>query len=661
MVTKNGPTVDGENVEEIEEGMKPVHKKKQNKPDLLDPRRHPPRIVRSVVFIQSCLRRKEFWKSFGSSDAIAELAPPQPSLALALYMCRRLRSPEWVNIEREAMAVAGILSEKENGLTIRMLSDVLLAYSYLLAEGHPSLELLQEKLHATVVELHEDLLNRIRPLTTPRQIRRAIDLVAKSWDIPPIMRHECLDVAEDVLLAVAQRLEEVMGERVKHCRSVRAIKRVEEEVEREFGPTDTKLRSDMAKAKQLRREFMEWELTTRWEWPFKGSLLPYLRACRVYLEELGRSNRLVAEFVDGVVQLWDQYSSESEAELSVLQAQIAELTEKAEKSRTKVFMQAYENQRAAKLTEACARLQHWRSHLGPEDLRVFSYAKAILRPERLEGIYLEELELCSAELRECGQGKGAPEIPKDWEIRRPVSPKDTTEEEGKNEVPPEELDPAAKVTTERLQFILEVLLEVGKILEAQEDPEGKLKERQAPAREAEARSEFAHALYLLRQTPPETFSLHSLRSTQAEVAPVIVDEVSPLEEVHDPWAPPSGFEVVIQTKGGRQVKDSTTDPKEESHNQTLELLREFERNAAPWEMPPRPEKEEPDEELLKIMEATKAEPLTVQLMLQEMHMDDLAMQAEEVISEKFRVAIAKASGVSKDRIRMVGFKNVGNG
>ena len=84
----------------------PGHKQPVSKrPDLDSANAQPPRIIKGVVLFQAQVKMKRFLRQFGPNGLTEQpdLAPPSPQVTLALYMCRRLTKPHWVNAKKIAL------------------------------------------------------------------------------------------------------------------------------------------------------------------------------------------------------------------------------------------------------------------------------------------------------------------------------------------------------------------------------------------------------------------------------------------------------------------------------------------------------------------------------------------------------------------------------
>jgi hypothetical protein len=139
------------------------------------PKKIPPPVVRSVVLVQSCLRRKAFLRSFGEhaleDEELAELAPPPPLTAVALYMCRRLRNPKFVDVDTEARSVAGIVVSKTN-VTMDVIANVVWFYEGTIDDDHPAIITLREKLAGLTIRAHEVLQLALDVCQTPAEVHK---------------------------------------------------------------------------------------------------------------------------------------------------------------------------------------------------------------------------------------------------------------------------------------------------------------------------------------------------------------------------------------------------------------------------------------------------------------------------------------------------------
>eukprot|EP00435_Cladocopium_sp_Y103_P007617 s413_g2.t1 len=110
---------------------------------------------------QAFVRRRAFLRSFGGvgsgDNEILELAPAKPMMSIALNFVRRLKSFRWVNIEREATLVAGLVDAQAANITMRDVSAVVNYYQDKVPSDHLSLNVLQEALDRQVIVAKEAL------------------------------------------------------------------------------------------------------------------------------------------------------------------------------------------------------------------------------------------------------------------------------------------------------------------------------------------------------------------------------------------------------------------------------------------------------------------------------------------------------------------------
>eukprot|EP00434_Breviolum_minutum_P038179 symbB.v1.2.033858.t1/scaffold4266.1/size42177/2 len=128
----------------------------------------PPPFIRAVLMVQAFVRRRAFLRSFGGAadEEVLELAPEKPQMAIALNFVRRLKSFRWVNIEREATLVAGLVdaqagvrrfTDQAANITMRDVSAVVNYYQDKVPSDHLSLNVLQEALDRQVIVAKEAL------------------------------------------------------------------------------------------------------------------------------------------------------------------------------------------------------------------------------------------------------------------------------------------------------------------------------------------------------------------------------------------------------------------------------------------------------------------------------------------------------------------------
>eukprot|EP00913_Durusdinium_trenchii_P024029 g22567.t1 len=127
----------------------------------------PPPFIRAVLLVQAFVRRRAFLRSFGGvgtgdnvDEEILELAPAKPMMSIALNFVRRLKNFRWVNIEREATLVAGLVDAQAANITMRDVSAVVNYYQDKVPSDHLSLNVLQEALDRQVIVAKEALQER---------------------------------------------------------------------------------------------------------------------------------------------------------------------------------------------------------------------------------------------------------------------------------------------------------------------------------------------------------------------------------------------------------------------------------------------------------------------------------------------------------------------
>jgi len=114
-----------------------------------------PYLVASIVKMQLMTRRKNFFRSFGHMNLDGVDVPPNGEWGLALYLMRRQRSSEFVDFDREASTIAGVVCVKSNDLSLTLMDDLVPYYSEKCAKDSKGLQMLQEKQAQTIAEAYD--------------------------------------------------------------------------------------------------------------------------------------------------------------------------------------------------------------------------------------------------------------------------------------------------------------------------------------------------------------------------------------------------------------------------------------------------------------------------------------------------------------------------
>jgi len=188
----------------------------------------PPAVLRAAVFIQAVVRRLAFLKSFGTADIdpeMLELAPSIPMLTVGLFFSRRMRNRglAWINAEQEAMTVAGVMTNKEFGLTMMDVCNCTKYYADMVSPSHMSQIILKEKLDFMLVQAKEYLQVKIEHLDQPVQIFDAIEHCKKKFQVPSTLHEQVVDNATIKLHVAIEEAEAKLRRDLAKASSVPAI------------------------------------------------------------------------------------------------------------------------------------------------------------------------------------------------------------------------------------------------------------------------------------------------------------------------------------------------------------------------------------------------------------------------------------------------------
>ncbi|CAK0815303.1 unnamed protein product, partial [Prorocentrum cordatum] len=360
----------------------------------------PPPVVRAVVLVQAMLRRREFLRSFGGdAEAIAEFAPPDPLLSVALYFCRRMRSVQWIDAESEAMAVAGIVSAKQTGLTLGGVREVIEFYEGVVSDEHMSLMVLREKLDGMIVEVTEALQDRVAVLDTPAEVQAAIDSCRSESQIPPCFESRIFGGPLVRLREVVERAERELRLQLAQCTSVPEYDKVDERLEPMFGAVHTPVRAEIDLARTRRTQFLEMELETRWSRPFAGPLPPHSRAARQYQLELGKDNPKVVDFVAEELRHAASLEATFEVHLSTLQGRMQTLWERRREAKARSMVEEMDAQMSEVSDEIQRAIENAILDIGPQNARVKQRAQELLAADAHAAVFSIQAEQAADELR----------------------------------------------------------------------------------------------------------------------------------------------------------------------------------------------------------------------------------------------------------------------
>lgn len=372
----------------------------------------PPPFIRAVLMVQAFVRRRAFLRSFGGAadEEVLELAPEKPQMAIALNFVRRLKSFRWVNIEREATLVAGLVDAQAANITMRDVSAVVNYYQDKVPSDHLSLNVLQEALDRQVIVAKEALQERASKLNTPAAIVEAMEQAIQDFQVPPEREDRVLDQTRIRLKRIVAEAEENIRKMLAESSSTPSIDAVSSRFKHDFGPVASVVEEEIKVARIRRVQFLEMELETRWSRPFAGPLPPHSRAARRYELELGKKNPKVIAFVSEEARHAATLEANFDVELSELRAKVRELTKKRMEARARSLIQDFDE----KLAEAAAQVQEVIDrailNIGPENSKVIKRARELLSPDAHSTLFALQAENCADNLRaELALGDPSPE------------------------------------------------------------------------------------------------------------------------------------------------------------------------------------------------------------------------------------------------------------
>ncbi len=206
-------------------------------------------------------------------------------------------------------------------LSMAMIGDALMRYSRCLNFDNPAVRLLEEKSHFIKVDAIETLEHKflLRTMEMHRNaatesvtlyMRRAIDTVVKRFDIPVYDLEECCGKYERILANRLAELQTEYSEKLRLAPNSYSIREIKKEADFLLSGSVNDL-ADFAnktqRAIKQRKQFLESELVSRWDFPLHGVLGPFEYALRQYVSELGANHPQVVNFEAEVANLYRRY------------------------------------------------------------------------------------------------------------------------------------------------------------------------------------------------------------------------------------------------------------------------------------------------------------------------------------------------------------------
>ncbi|CAD7958286.1 unnamed protein product [Amoebophrya sp. A25] len=387
----------------------------KKRPDLEAADVQPPAIVKTVVLFQAQVRVKKFLRQFGADayDLYREMAPLGPQMTLGLYLARRLLKPGYVNLGKEALAVAAILTEKEH-LSMSIIGDALRRYERCLNIDHPAIRLMEEKSHQIKVDAIETLEHKflLRTMEAHRDatkesvtlyMRRAIDTVIKQFDMPIYDLEECTGRFEGILADRIAELQTEFSEKLRLAANSYAIKEIKKVADFELSGSVVDVMDFSNKSQRAirqRKQFLESELVSRWDLPLHGVLGPFEYALKQYKSELGENHVQVIEFEAEVSKLYNKYETKFNDESESICDELNRLeTGKLSAPQVKSVLQHFDQQVAQRIDEAKQNIEHWGNLFGFDKPSVLTHTGRLCSPRTKNRIYLDAIKRLVGEVR----------------------------------------------------------------------------------------------------------------------------------------------------------------------------------------------------------------------------------------------------------------------
>eukprot|EP00928_Gymnodinium_smaydae_P014888 TRINITY_DN15466_c0_g1_i1.p1 TRINITY_DN15466_c0_g1~~TRINITY_DN15466_c0_g1_i1.p1 ORF type:complete len:1812 (-),score=556.42 TRINITY_DN15466_c0_g1_i1:1032-6467(-) len=366
----------------------------------------PPKEVRAVLLIQSMLRRREFYRSFGSFDAgdeFAELAPPAMLAATALYFSRRMRNPKFVDMSKEATAVAGLLSDRRstgpNALKMDEVQKIVAYYEDTVPRDHMSMNILREKLDSLVAEAAEALYERCVAVDTPSDCKRVVDTCRREFDVPKVLEERTFEVGYRRVREVSSFHEKRLRKEFALCTTVLEFDALIADLEKTFGEVETELREEVTLARARRIQFLEQELETKWSRPFAGPLAPHSAASMRYQIELGATNPKVMEFMEEEKRHKAGLEAGFDNDVLAMQAKLRALTKRRKEARVRAIIEDLDEKISFQMDNMQSLMERGILELGAENEKVALCAKNVLSFDAHVALYTLLCERTADELK----------------------------------------------------------------------------------------------------------------------------------------------------------------------------------------------------------------------------------------------------------------------
>eukprot|EP00392_Amoebophrya_sp_AT5.2_P012373 g12476.t1 len=156
------------------------------------------------------------------------------------------------------------------------------------------------------MEAHRDAVRE----SVTMYMRKAIDTVVRQFEIPVYDLDECCGKYESILGNRLAELQTEYSEKLRMAANSYAIREIKKEADFELSGSENDLLDFANKSQRAikqRKQFLESELVSRWDFPLHGVLGPFEYALKQYVAELGENHPQVVNFEAEVANLYRRY------------------------------------------------------------------------------------------------------------------------------------------------------------------------------------------------------------------------------------------------------------------------------------------------------------------------------------------------------------------
>eukprot|EP00397_Hematodinium_sp_SG-2012_P000438 GEMP01000438.1.p1 GENE.GEMP01000438.1~~GEMP01000438.1.p1 ORF type:complete len:1489 (+),score=432.99 GEMP01000438.1:122-4588(+) len=585
-------------------------------PDLCNARFSPPSLIRAILLLQSTFRRRKFRRDFGEIDG---LEPCSPQIELALYLCRRMRNPGWVNLAKESIGLAGVLYLKKR-LSLTCIYKIYMQYLSALGPKDQGVQILKEKMHLVVVQIQEELEAEVEAVPKLHdwgmKVHPIISRTRAEWCVPPALDDSTLGAMVDTLdKYFSATLDELKERLMKNSTTPQIAELHKESHDRLLGVYMTDFDATVQKARRQRREFLIYELETRWEYPLDGNLGPYLAASEQYSVELPADCPQRKSFNNHVKRLKKRLEQESKEAFDAAKEKMRGLRRARDNApQVKTVLKEFDVMLDDALIAAQNLVAEWSDKLSVSHPTITSNAQSLLTPRSYQNLFLNAGERCAAQLRD------------------PSSPMGVVCE-----------------ARSCLNSVISILGDAGNTW-AEEFPDLRLtvhKEKDPDEEDAPSSPASSNGMPVGFETIEGRPLDHDQGGLHAQTFPIDRDVPEPnyaatlqllrAFEVPEAASSPPVTTIVIDGDETLRNLSSSEEPETDVGAGTAIVIKKhrFEE--------PRPGME-------------SGERVLAQLTLFDLSMDDVHQYSEEVLAQKFTKAIAEAGGIDPSRLRVLGFR-----